>query len=108
MTVKLDPIEDIERATAPGKWDEHVASILALPKKAAAFIVEESLENIEKFQRTFRAAANKVEKSARFGTSTAVDATHTRVQVKLVDKTVGRPAGEVVGEDSPESGAPVK
>jgi len=92
--IDLTPVDDIEGATTyrASKWDKHVEAIEALASRAAKFVVTETGAELDKMKRAFRSAANKRGHTAKFGTDKAVDG-GTEVQVKLVDKVAGRPAG---------------
>ena len=94
MSVELTPIEDVTgtRATVAGKWDETVHAIEKLATKAAKFTVPFMDDELARFKRQFRSAANKIERTAVFGQDAQDGTGNTTVQVKLIPKQAGRPA----------------
>lgn len=95
MSVELTPIEDVTgtRAAVSGRWDETVREIEKLATKAAKFTVPFMEDELARFKRQFRSAANKIERTAVFGTDAQDGTGNTTVQVKLIPKQPGRPAG---------------
>lgn len=95
MSVELTPIEDVTgvRATVAGKWDATIAEIEKLESRAAKFTVPYMEDDLAKFKRQFRSAANKIGRTALFGQDAQDGNGNTTVQVKLIDKQPGRPAG---------------
>ena len=96
MGISIEPLEVIEKAASArvSEWDETVQQILAIPSAAAAFTVEKVGDELVKFKKAFRGAANKVGKSAVFGIDVPDSkGTATKVQVQLTEKKAGRPVG---------------
>lgn len=95
MSIELTKIDDVTgaRATVVGKWDETIKAIDNLDTKAAKFTVSFMGDELDRFKRQFRAAANKIGRTARFGQDAQDGNGNTTVQVKLVDKVPGRPVG---------------